>query len=106
MNAAAVCENHVKGVVFEPKCVIDDDTFTHVLYDEGQRRRSEAARIALDKELLQTQCGGRTQSERRRITSVHSHTPVPTLTFPSLILSDILGTRLHVIEAKKEKSGT
>lgn len=38
-----------------------------------------------------------------RITSVHSHTPVPTLTFPSLILSDILGTWLCVIEAKKEK---
>lgn len=53
-------------------------------------------------ELLQTCCGGR-DILHQRITSVHSHTPVPTLTFPTLILSDILGTRLCVIEAKREK---
>lgn len=62
MSCAAVCENHVKGVTYASKCV-SGDMLGHVWW--GRAERCGAVRVGLGKELLQTYCEERAQSERR-----------------------------------------
>lgn len=100
MSCAAVCENHVKGVASLSKC-ISDDMLGHGHVWWGTAEQCGAVRVGLGRVITDMLWGK--DILHQRITSVHSHTPVPTLTFPTLILSDILGTRLCVIEAKREK---